>query len=292
MKINDFVLIIGAMKSGTTSLFNYLADHPQIAACSDKEPSFFSKKCMRDDEFEGYQNLWNDWNPNVHKLGIEASTSYTRITNPNYANAAENIAKFKKEEKCNFKFLYVMRNPIDRIESQYTHAAALKSKELRKYIASKTISSEAVDVSKYSMQIDEYYQRFDAKDILLIHFEDIKNNPVELLQNICRFLEIDSNYQFQKTNTAYNRSKEKMIIRFPGWYMIRHSLSVKLLRKNINSDAKKALSFVFKRKVKNKYIKLSFDQKQTILRELETDIEILETKYNFDVSRWNLDRLV
>ncbi len=42
MMINNFALIIGAMKCGTTSLFSYLAQHPEISACQPKEPDFFS----------------------------------------------------------------------------------------------------------------------------------------------------------------------------------------------------------------------------------------------------------
>ena len=39
--IKTFGLIIGAMKCGTTSLFHYLAEHPQVSPSSDKEPFFF-----------------------------------------------------------------------------------------------------------------------------------------------------------------------------------------------------------------------------------------------------------
>lgn len=40
--INNFAVIIGCMKCGTTSLFYYLSQHPQIAACNPKEPNFFA----------------------------------------------------------------------------------------------------------------------------------------------------------------------------------------------------------------------------------------------------------
>lgn len=46
MKIDNFGLIIGTMKGGTTSLFNYLAQHPQVCPCSNKEPDFFLTKVV------------------------------------------------------------------------------------------------------------------------------------------------------------------------------------------------------------------------------------------------------
>ncbi len=291
MTIKNFVLIIGAMKCGTTSLFNYLAEHPQIAPCKEKEPSFFSAERNYRKGFEYYQNLW-DWQPEIHQIALEGSTSYTRVTNSNYVNAAENIAKLQEKEGCKFKFIYVMRNPLDRIESQYTHGAVWRSKELKDSIINKTIDPEAVDVSKYSMQIEEYYSRFDAKDILLINFNDLKNKPIELLNNICHFLQIDSRYQFKKIDIIHNGSQEKMRIELPGWYLIRHTPLMKLVKNKTPSNVKEVFYRLFKRQVKDNYIKLSSAQKKAILCELEADLKMLDAKYEFDISRWNFDNLI
>lgn len=125
MKIKNFALIIGAMKCGTTSLYNYLAQHPEISACTYKEPSFFSTESNWSKGFEWYYDLWN-WDKNRHKIALEASTSYTRIHE--YSNAAEKIAAVDK----NFKFIYIMRNPIKRIESHYTYEQALGCLESKK----------------------------------------------------------------------------------------------------------------------------------------------------------------
>ncbi len=71
-----FGLIIGAMKSGTTSLFELLAQHPQISASAEKEPSFFNRD-SDDDEWRRYTDLWR-WDPSRHLIALEASTSYSK----------------------------------------------------------------------------------------------------------------------------------------------------------------------------------------------------------------------
>ena len=188
MKINNFALIIGAMKCGTTSLFNYLAEHPEVSACSRKEPAFFSKSINYSQGIEFYQDLWN-WNSIEHKVALEASTGYTRLTHPNFLNASENIAKYR--DRANFKFIYIMRNPLDRIEAHYNHGIAWNFKECQE-IDPTQINQEVLETSKYSMQLDQYYSRFSSDDIFLINLDDLKANPRDILRKVCLFLDIDS----------------------------------------------------------------------------------------------------
>ena len=126
MKIDNFALIIGAMKCGTTSLFNILAQHPQVSPCFYKEPAFFSFNNRFSKGIEYYQSLWN-WNPSSHKVALEASTAYTKTHRTDF-NTAENIAKFK--DRANFKFIYILRNPIDRIESECNHLIASGNRKI------------------------------------------------------------------------------------------------------------------------------------------------------------------
>ena len=88
--MDNFALIIGAAKSGTTSLFYYLAEHPEISSCSIKEPNFFTDDEKLSKGWGWYQNLWT-WDSEIHKIAMEASTSYTKI--PYFPNAAERIVK-------------------------------------------------------------------------------------------------------------------------------------------------------------------------------------------------------
>ena len=290
-KIDNFVLIIGAMKSGTTSLYNYLIQHPEIAACHTKEVNFFGNPNRFAKGFDFYQNLW-DWNPQQHKYAIEATPSYTRVTHPKAVNAAENIYKIAKEKQVNFKFIYILRNPIDRIESHYTQGRKHNYQDTAQPL-SVGINQEIIDTSRYAMQAKEYYQRFSTKDILLLDFEVLKQNSSLLLKKVCNFLDIDANYEFNDSQLIHNsHSKKSSKVFIPGYSYLRKTSFVqdrlKFMPQNFKQNAR-SIRNLFARHVENEYVKLSPEQRQYIFKELAEDLKNLQNDYNFDVSRWSIE---
>lgn len=289
MKINNFALIIGAMKCGTTSLFRYLSEHPEISPCTNKEYNFFARSENFNKGFEFYQNLWV-WNHDTYKIALQAPTNHTRITHPYHTNAAENIVKFQTFTNTKFKFIYIMRNPIDRIESHYNHILA-GAEQTQKNI-SKEVIKEVLDTSRYAMQLDEYYKRFPSESILLLNFDEFKNNTLDVLYKVCRFLEIDSEYKFQRTKKIYNK-KEQRKNWLPGYYLIKKNILLnKIIRQvpgNIREETIEIIFNLFGAIIQKEYLKLSPEQRNHILRELREDLIKLRDKYGFNVSSWNLN---
>src|SRR5262245_54570161 len=119
-----FVFIIGAMKSGTSSLFKYLQAHPEICAARIKEPEFFSESRPHKQNLARYEDIW-DYDPRTHKYVLEASTGYTAY--PMEQNVPENIVKYGIRPK----FIYLMRDPFERIESDMRFRAIFMHEKLR-----------------------------------------------------------------------------------------------------------------------------------------------------------------
>lgn len=294
MKIKNFVLIIGSMKCGTTSLFEYLSKHPQISSCTKKEPLFFCNSAEWSKGFDYYQSLWK-WNPQVHEIALEATASYTRVTHPSpyHMNAAENIAKFQKSTGTNFKFIYIMRNPIERIESHYTQGRKYQHKDTQKSL-SEGINHEIIDTSKYAMQLDEYYKRFNHNDILLLNFDDLKSNPQLVTAKIFYFLGLDLGYQLDGLHTNHNQYSSKVDkVMIPGYYILRNTeIVTSLIRKmpqGFRTQCKRKVMNLFGKTVDHEYVKLSPQQKQYVLAELKHDLKELDKKYGFDYSSWQID---
>ena len=105
-----YAIIIGSMKCGTSSLYSYLAQHPEICPAASKEPEFFSENQGHGVKVEKYEDLWN-FGMSVHRYALEASTGYTKY--PMEPNVAKNIRDYGIKPK----FIYVIRNPFDRIQS-------------------------------------------------------------------------------------------------------------------------------------------------------------------------------
>lgn len=163
----NFALIIGAMKSGTTSLFDILSQHPQICPAKIKEPDYFIKD--RDTKArEDYLSLW-DWKDGSHVVALESSVAYTKA--PYIPDVPERI---NKSGLGKFRFIYMLRDPLSRIESQARHAIFAgwgKSLDVE-------ISEDLINFSCYVMQLDNYLKYYSADDILLITLEEDRKSVV------------------------------------------------------------------------------------------------------------------
>jgi hypothetical protein len=276
--MNNFALVIGAAKCGTTSLFMYLSEHPQISACSMKEPNFFGWDSNWGKGLSWYTNLW-PWDPKMHKIALEASTFYT-LQNPNLSHE---IVKRISSIQADFKFIYIMRNPIERIESHYTHAFS-ENWELANKPLNQKIDNRLIENTKYASRLANYYKIFASEDILLLNFEDLRLKPLKVLVQICSFLEIDTNYQFQNTETIYNPSRGK-VRNHPMWNSLRRINALESLGKYIPSQYKKSLRNRIGKKIEQRF-RLTPKQQDFILNELRDDYRKLSLEYGFDVSCW------
>ena len=99
-----FCIILGAGKSGTTSLFNYLAEHPEMAPCHNKEPNFFTR--YYDKGYNWYLSLW-DKDVLENKILLEATTNYTYSSMS--LDASNNMLDFYNKHDVSMKFIYIMR---------------------------------------------------------------------------------------------------------------------------------------------------------------------------------------
>lgn len=274
------------MKSGTTSLFNYLEQHPEISPCRQKEPHFFSTASHFERGVEYYQSLWN-WDKDHHKIALEASTSYTGLKSTSVAgkiNSAASIARYQEDYNFQFKFIYLMRDPIERLESHYNH---LKAGQYRNRQITTDKFNLMIESSKYAMQLDEYYQRFAPENILLLDFDELKQEPAKLINKVCRFLEVDSQFCFKDLEVSYNSHQNKYKSVIPGWHLIRKNRIVSSALMSIPKEVKYSASNLFRRKYNANYIKFSLEQKQDIMKHLSSDLRKLKMEYQFNSSSWN-----
>lgn len=282
MVINNFTLIIGAMKCGTTSLFSYLCQHPEIASPIFKEPNFFSYDERWNNGWKWYLSRWDNWDCNQHKIALEASINYTKIH-----AYPEVISRIKSmENRASFKFIYVVRDPLDRIESHYTHAqAASWGNSIKKLEYG--IDPELIETSKYAKQISKYFQAFPKSDILIINFNDLKSTPDRILKQICVFLEVDPNFKFSNLNEVYNPSESHMID-VKLWRLLRPIKALRKISMIVSPEHKqKVRSLIGGKKLVGKF-KLSEKHRNFVLSELQDDIIKLKEVYKVDISQWNI----
>jgi hypothetical protein len=200
-RISEIAFIIGAMKSATSTLFGYLIQHPQIAPnLYDKEPEFFSKEAMAEETAVYYRQYFPKWFR--HQVALEASTGYTKM--PAYPNVAERLKHLPQKKH----FIYIVRDPVDRIESHMAHNVAGGENTLDRLFAEEKLA-HYLAVSSYAMQLDAYRAAFPDRQTLLLDFEDLKTHPIETVQMACRHIGIDAAFPFQVIAPRNPRRSDK-----------------------------------------------------------------------------------
>ena len=208
MKVDFF--IVGAPKAGTTSLYHYLNEHPQVEMSSQKEPDYFSDKAIHEQKMYYAKNRVNTLDKYealfLQKESMvygEGSVSYLF-----YDNVAEDIKKYNP----NAKIIIMLRNPIERAFSHYLmdYRLGLISDNFENIIAKKSKHKNAhlfyqqyIEVSKYANQIQRYLDFFEKENILFIDYEDFKKNVSKTVGKVYSFLNISAEFAAD-INTKYN----------------------------------------------------------------------------------------
>ena len=214
-KGNDLLIsfvIIGAQKCGTTSLAYQLSQHPEICFCDRKEPHFFSSNKDWQKSLPDYLRLFR---PDKGQLCGEASTSYT--FRPQFGHTAEGLHAYNSE----MKLIYIIRHPIERMISQYTHDV-LRQRTRNSFEVEVLSNPIYVNRSRYAMQLEPYLELFPRKNLLIMISEEYLYNPETTLSRIAQFLDI-SPTGFQGIDmTQKNAASEGGHIKiFPGWKTLR-----------------------------------------------------------------------
>ena len=157
------VIIIGAMKSGTTTVFGWLSAHPDFSPCKYKEPHFFSDNWNRG--LTWYESLFDRRIPAV-ALG-EASQSYT------HPDRAESVAERIRLTYPDARLIYLVRRPENRSKSEYRHEVQ-RGRETREFVDAIADGSRPyLRRSMYFTCLSPFMDRFSRDQILVTTFESV-----------------------------------------------------------------------------------------------------------------------
>jgi Sulfotransferase domain len=206
LSLPDF-LVIGAQKSGTTSLYEYLRSHPQVFMPDIKELDFFTPGINWERGFSWYQRLFADAGDGISAIG-EASTSYTKY--PRYSGSAELIAQYLPHARL----IYVVRDPISRLRSHYVHNIAFGTETAPLAQAVET-NPDYINFSKYAMQLDQYRPLFRSDQLLVITSEDLRSARAKTLRRVYSFLGVQEDWTSDVLEQEFFTSERRLA--YPAW---------------------------------------------------------------------------
>jgi len=232
-RLPDFILI-GAMKSATSTLHEQLARQPGVFMSTPKEPNFFSNDDVFDRGIDWYASLFADAEPG--DLCGESSTHYTKL--PTHPRTVERVCKAIPRAR----FVYVMRHPIDRLRSQYVHEWTQRRISGSIDMAVRR-HPELVDYSRYAMQLEPWLEAFGPERVLPVFQARIRVHPQVELERICSWLGVRSPVAWDDSLDRQNLSSRRMrssplrdaIAYAPGVSWIRRTLVPQGVRERIKA---------------------------------------------------------
>jgi hypothetical protein len=197
--------IIGAQKSGTTSLFHYLEGHPDLYASRRKEPRFFLRENPTRRQCEEYLALFAG--RTSERWIFEASAGYTRYPRQS------GVPLRMKRAAPNARFVYLLRHPVERVFSAYGHnlAHGRERRTLDEALADDRFGY--LDTSRYYLQLQQYLECFPRERILVLFFENLVKRRTETIDRILQFLDVRRDVQLSNADRTFNDTSLK---RAPG----------------------------------------------------------------------------
>lgn len=211
MSKNQF-FIVGAQRSGTTYLYTILDEHPEVCMAKPikPEPKYFLNS--RFDETQ-YYNTYYSHSSSSTKIFGEKSTSY-------YEN--EIVAQKISKNMPLAKIIFILANPVDRAISNYNFSFenGLETRNIEDVFIN-NVSTDTLEYSTsvnpfnykqrgiYYKYIENYYNYFPKENIKIIVREEFTNN-INAIQDLYKFLNIDSTFIPNSIDRIVNSSKNKL----------------------------------------------------------------------------------
>lgn len=229
-------LIVGVMKSGTSSLAQELRTHPNIFIPK-RELHFFDVDQNHQKGLDHYASLFAEWNG--QKAIGEKTPTYS------YASqAAERIARFNPKTKL----IWIFREPASRAYSHYWFFVGMgkESRSFKKALERdslgqcKDFTMRYKDRGIYISQVKNYLTFFPIDQMLFLKLDEFYTERAKTLARVCNFLSVDTNFAFPEGPKKENitRSPRSIILQYLA-YQFFHRKGNKILRfiKKINRKA-------------------------------------------------------
>jgi hypothetical protein len=217
-------LIVGAQRSGTTSLHYYLTQHKDVLLPdTKKEVNFFTNQPFSKKSIDDYRQYFGHW-CGERAVG-EASPTYMFTSY---------VPKLIASQLPNVKILCILRDPVARSYSHYCYSLkrklewlpfnqAIAQEDQRVKKLWETTGRESwyyayKYLSDYELHLKRFMEYFPRDQIFVTTFEKLVNTPDDALREICQFINVDENFQFQKITKDNIRTNFGQYPSFPQLY--------------------------------------------------------------------------
>jgi hypothetical protein len=226
MRVANFI-IGGTEKAGTTSVFVYLAEHPEVCVATNKETDFFRTGWTGDVDADrrAYAR---------HFRSCAAAVPIVMEASPGYLGEASSVAPRIAATVPDVKLLFILRDPVERLYSSYHfHVGRLGIPENLRFedYVKKCFAYDLGEADAAALQLDEwflktmqfgryadylepYLKTFPRERIKVMFFECLREDQAAFMRELSAFLGIDpdfwNGYEFSKQNVTFSVSNKAL----------------------------------------------------------------------------------
>ena len=293
--------IIGVHKAGTTSLYNYLRQHPKIFMSREKEPNTLFYEFV-DGDFSGPPDViqtqprrkMQDY-VDLFKDAGEA----TAVGEASFYLYSDNARNTLQKLAPNARFIVILRNPVDRAYSNYLHLRRVgeeRNKDFRVALAQEEmrirqgyrIFWQYKSLGLYAKPLKEYFSTFGRQRFYIQLYENWQANNRGILEEIFTFLKVDSDAVIN-TGTKFQVGYNTRFTSF-AYFLYNKTPMKTALEKTFNPWLPKSLRYPVWSFLAEANRKLADELEPNIRQELlgfyRQDILELQDMIEMDLSHW------
>lgn len=205
--------LIGAAKAGTTTLWSWLAQHPEVYLPETKEPNYFvfterpatcagpaPEHVLHELLHKFSVTTWSEYLALFAAHDDEKAVGEASVRYLYFPEAVERI----RARLPDARMLVVLREPVSRLYSHYgmNRQFQLEDLALEEALAAEPARIRAgwgfdwhyAAVSRYAPQLERWFQAFGRERVAVFLHEDLRADPAGLYRQVCRFLGVDADF--------------------------------------------------------------------------------------------------
>src|ERR1700730_4745916 len=298
-KLPNF-LVLGTAKAGTSSIYAYLKQHPEIYLSRTTELNFFAH-AGSDLNFRGpgdHEYIWQDslvatyqdYCKEFADVAGEAAIGEISTHNLYSAQAPALIRRYLQSAKL----IAMLRHPAERAFSAFAHMVRDGREETEDFHAALAREPQRIrdnweplchykSMGFYGAQLSRYFDALDRNQIRVYIYDDFVARPLEVVQDIFSFVGVDPSFAPDMTE-RYNVSTILRSRRLNDMMMDKSLIRLTLRRLVPSGVRARIRSSILERNVKR--LRLAPEVRRELTDAYREDIRLLERVLDRDLSRW------
>ena len=296
-------LIFGVQKAGTTSVYDYLEQHPQVYTSPLKETGFMSRESARRPEL-----LTNEDKTGLTRGGRQKIVTIERYealfeqagdaialgeASPNYLFAHQQAVPNIQTYVPNAKLIAILRNPVERAYSDYLMSLRQvvgNHKPLTEQVKTSGKTSHTLLKGLYAEGVQHFLDAFGPEQVKIFLFDDLRKDSAGLMRELYEFIGVDSSFETntQKQSQTAEVPKNSAVNRLLRTKNPLRAGAAKVLRTVVSEDHRQKLRsrLIAANSQGKEKLPLTLEERQRLEDYYREDILRLQQLLNRDLSHW------